>query len=140
VRRESVSSSLVIDASAAVDFLLSRGDEADWVGAIIAGSDALVAPHLIDFEVASAVRRLTLGGTIAARRGAQALDDFPRMRMLRFAGRQLLRRMWDLRGHVDAFDAAYIALAERLRLPLITTDPRLARSSGHRADVVAFSA
>jgi predicted nucleic acid-binding protein len=85
VRRESVSSSLVIDASAAVDFLLSRGDEADWVGAIIAGSDALVAPHLIDF------------------------------------------------------DAAYIALAERLQLPLITTDRRLAGCSGHRADVVAFS-
>lgn len=140
MRRETASSSLVIDASAAVDFLLSKRDEGDWVAALVAGSDGLIAPHLIDFEVASAVRGLTLGGAVPARRGAQALDDFARLRILRYEGKQLLQRMWQLRGHIDVFDAAYVALAERLQLPLITTDRRLARSRGHRAEVIAFGA
>jgi predicted nucleic acid-binding protein len=138
VRSESESSSIVLDASAAVDLLLSRGDEGRWAGALVAGADVVAVPELVDFEIVSAVRGLALGGVIGAKRGAQALDDFGRLRMLRYSGTQLLRRMWELRGHVDAFDAAYIALAEALRLPLITTDQRLARAGGHRAEVVAF--
>jgi len=93
---------------------------------------------LIDYEVASAVRGLALGGQIPPRRGAEALDALARMRMLRFAGRQLLRRVWEIRGQIDAFDAAYVALAERLQLPLITTDQRLGRSRGHGAEILAF--
>jgi predicted nucleic acid-binding protein len=30
-------------------------------------------------------------------------------------------------------------LAEWLELPLVTTDRRLARSGGHRAEIIAFS-
>jgi predicted nucleic acid-binding protein len=37
------------------------------------------------------------------------------------------------------FDAADVAVAERFGLPLVATDERLARSGGHRAEVVAFS-
>ena len=36
---------------------------------------------------------------------------------------------------MTVFDAAYIALAEALDIPLVTTDARLARAPGHRAKV-----
>lgn len=140
MRRGSASSSVVIDASAAVDFLLSQGDEGDWIAAIVAGSHVVAAPYLIDFEVVSALRGLALGGDVGARRGARALEDFGRLRIRRYPGRRLLQRAWELRGHVGAFDAAYVALAEWLGLPLVTTDRRLARSGGHRAEIIAFTA
>jgi len=36
---------------------------------------------------------------------------------------------------VTAYDAAYVALAEFLEVPLITRDARLARSTGHTARI-----
>ena len=47
----------------------------------------------------------------------------------------LSSRIWELRANVTAYDAAYLALAEALRAPLLTTDGRLARAPGHRATV-----
>lgn len=44
----------------------------------------------------------------------------------------LLQRMWQLRGNVTAYDAAYVALAERLDAPLVTSDGKLATASGPR--------
>jgi predicted nucleic acid-binding protein len=40
-----------------------------------------------------------------------------------------------MRGAVTAYDALYLALAEGLRSPLLTTDARLAKAVGHRARV-----
>jgi len=48
----------------------------------------------------------------------------------------LLERMWELRHNFTAYDAAYIALAEALKAPLITCDRAL--TSGHRAEVMVF--
>lgn len=39
---------------------------------------------------------------------------------------------------MTAYDAAYVALAERLGAELVTTDRRLARAHGHRARIKAF--
>ncbi len=44
----------------------------------------------------------------------------------------MLQRMWELRDNVTAYDAAYVALAERLDGPLITCDAKLAAASGTR--------
>ena len=43
-------------------------------------------------------------------------------------------RIWELRD-LTAYDAAYVALAEGLRAPLITCDKRLASAPGIRVDV-----
>ncbi len=42
----------------------------------------------------------------------------------------LLERMWELRDNVTPYDAAYIALAERLDAALVTCDARLASANG----------
>ena len=43
-----------------------------------------------------------------------------------------------LMRNFSAYDAVYVALAEGLRVSLVTTDGRLARAGGHRAKIQAF--
>ena len=43
--------------------------------------------------------------------------------------------MWELRGNLTAYDAAYVALAEVLDIPLLTLDGPLSRAPGHSARV-----
>ena len=66
----------------------------------------------------------------------EALSD---VRVTRYPHGPLVSRIWELRGNLTAYDAAYVALAEALDAPLITTDGRLARASGHRARVELYS-
>ena len=47
----------------------------------------------------------------------------------------LTQRIWALRQNLTAYDAAYVALAEALGVPLLTRDLRLSRSSGHAATI-----
>ena len=49
--------------------------------------------------------------------------------------RPLLPRMWELRGCVSGYDAAYVASAEAYECPLVTADVRLARIGGLRCEV-----
>jgi predicted nucleic acid-binding protein len=120
---------LVVDASACVSFLIGD-DDADWVRERLRGESVLHAPALIDFEVGSALRSLN-----DRRRFVEAAEDLRAMRLVRHPGEPLLPRMWELRGHLTAYDAAYVALAEALEVPLVTLDRRLARAGGHAAAV-----
>jgi predicted nucleic acid-binding protein len=47
----------------------------------------------------------------------------------------LLRRAWELRGNLTAYDACYAALAEAADAPLVTADRRLANAPNLRCDV-----
>ena len=47
----------------------------------------------------------------------------------------LLRRAFELRANVSAYDACYVALAERLDCELITADGRLAAAPGPRCAI-----
>ena len=40
---------------------------------------------------------------------------------------------------MTAYDACFVALAEVLDCPLITCDQRLARASGHHAEIELFA-
>jgi predicted nucleic acid-binding protein len=66
-----------------------------------------------------------------------ALVALARMRLERHRLTGLLGRAWELRHVLTPYDACYVALAERIGRPLVTTDPRLARSPGHRAEIRA---
>jgi predicted nucleic acid-binding protein len=96
------------------------------------------APTLIEVEVLSALRRAALRGTITAEAADVVAARLPHMPLARMPQRPLMPRIWELRGAVTAYDAAYVALAERLDVPLLTCDTRLAGANGHGAEILAF--
>jgi predicted nucleic acid-binding protein len=129
---------LVLDASALVDFLIHRRSRGDWVGEQIAGVAVLHSPHLVDVEVASALRRLVAATSIEESTAERAIRLLPEVRLRRYPVAHLLPRIWSLPATLTAYDAAYVALAEALDLPLVTTDQRLARACGHVAEIRAY--
>jgi len=125
---------IVVDSAALVD-ALTAVDGTDELRAYLAAED-LHAPSLVDFEIVSALRGLTLAGHVSAARAQDLLTDFDDLPIQRWSSADALRRRaFQLRDNVSAYDAAYVALAEALDCPLLTRDARLARSGGHSARI-----
>ncbi len=130
---------IVVDASAAVDYLTPCEPQASWVTDLLLRHEGdLHAPHLLDLEVASAVRRRVSAGVLAASVGGAIVSDLADLGLRRYPHVALLERIWELRRSITPYDAAYIALAEALDCPLVTTDRSLGRARGHRARVEVF--
>jgi predicted nucleic acid-binding protein len=128
---------IVLDASVVVE-LLTNGASADALRRELAKSeDSFLVPHLLDVEVASALRRLVAGRRIDTRRSKEFLAGLAALPAERYSHVPLLSRIWDLRHNFPAYDAAYIALAEATGSVLYTCDEKL--SKGHRARVVVFT-
>jgi predicted nucleic acid-binding protein len=125
---------IVLDASAVVEFLLGS-DLGARVRQRISEDDTLHAPHLLDVEVANAMRRWVLQGRISEPRGRALLDDLLGVPLTRYPHEILLSRMWDLRANASAYDAAYIVLGEILSAPVVTCDARVAGIPGHGAAI-----
>lgn len=58
----------------------------------------------------------------------------------RHAALRLMRRAYELRADVTAYDAAYVALAEHLGWVLLTADSRLSRAPGITCTVEVLTA
>jgi predicted nucleic acid-binding protein len=96
-----------------------------------------IAPHLIDAEVVSGLRRLVAAGDVTEHRALVALAHAASLRLVRFPLLHFIPRVWELRQSVTTSDAFFVALAEEAGVPLLTTDTRLARAHGHRAAIIA---
>ena len=121
---------IVVDASAALSGLLNDGPARRSLA-----TDQLHAPHLIDSEVASGLRRRVAARQVTADNGWAALDTWRRLGLTRYAGYPLLERVWQLRDNLSAYDAGYVALAESLGCPLVTADVRLSQAPGVRCPI-----
>jgi predicted nucleic acid-binding protein len=104
---------------------------------LAARGDALAAPHLLDIEVISAMRRLLGRQTLDSHRGAQILSNLADIPAERYPHTWLLDRIWELRHNFTPYDAVYIALAEQTGAILYTCDAKLCK--GHRARVSLFT-
>ena len=129
---------IVLDSSAAVDWLLQTSAGQSVEKRLYSRSETLHAPQLLDLEVTQVLRRLALQGVISANRANAALSDLLDLRITRYPHLVLLPRIWQLRHNFSAYDAAYIVLAEKLGAALVTRDARLASASGHTAPVELF--
>jgi predicted nucleic acid-binding protein len=129
---------IVLDASAVVDWLLQTPAGEFIEQRIYARDDTLHTVHLLDVEFAQVLRRLVGEGTLSAGRASEAIEDLAALRVTRYAPVLLLGRIWRLRQNLSAYDAAYVALAEELKAPLITRDQRLAAAPGLAAVVEVF--
>ncbi len=133
---------IVLDASAAVDWLLRTPAGQRIEKRIYAPphgpAETLHSVHLLDVEFAQVLRRLVREGRLAPRRAQQAIEDLTALRLTRYAPALLLKRIWQLRQNLIAYDAAYVALAEELKAPLITRDRKIAAAPGHTAAIEVF--
>jgi predicted nucleic acid-binding protein len=119
---------LVVDASAAVEFLLQT-ELGRRVGQVLAPASC-EAPELLDAEVLSVLRRLERDRRLPAARAAEAVEDLEAWPLERVSHRSLLDDAWALRGHVGAYDALYVALARRHGAALVTAAGPLSRAPG----------
>ena len=129
---------IVLDASAALDWLLQTSAGQRIETRIYSQHESLHAPHLLDLEVAEDLRRLVREGAVSTHRADLALEDLLDLRITRYPHFLLMPRIWQLRHNLSAYDAAYVALAERLGARLLRRVSRLASASGHAALVELF--
>jgi predicted nucleic acid-binding protein len=126
---------IVIDASALLELLLGTHRAERIASRALAPAERLHAPHLLDIEVAQALRKLVQLQDITAPRAEQALEDYASLVIDKHPHQDLLARIWQLRDSLTAYDGAYVALAEALDAPLLTCDARLGRAHGHEASL-----
>lgn len=126
---------MVVDASVVVELLLQTADAPRIAGTVLSRGAALHAPQLLDVEVAQVIRRFALRGDISAEHGREAMALLAVMPIARYPHQPLLARIWDLRANLTAYDAAYVALAEGLRCPVVTRDTRLAQAAGVSVEI-----
>ena len=66
--------------------------------------------------------------SLADHRAGEALGDYLDLPIRRHGHQSLLDRILELRANFSAYDATYVALAERMNAGLVTADERLARA------------
>jgi len=129
---------IVLDASAAIDWLLQTTAGRLIENRIYSRGESLHAPHLLDLEVAQVLRRLVRETAVTAQRADQAIQDLLSLRVARYPHFVFLPQIWQLRNNLSAYDAAYVALTEKLGATLITRDARLASASARGVMVEVF--
>lgn len=123
---------IVVDASVLSNAVGDDGEAGRRARELLRDHRELAVPDLVDVETVAVLRRRWLAGTVTDKRFEQAVEDLVDVPLARFPTLGLLRRAFELRANVTAYDACYVALAEALDWPLCTADRRLAHASGPR--------
>jgi predicted nucleic acid-binding protein len=129
---------IVLDASAAIDWLLQTAVGQQIEKRIYSRGESLHAPHLLDLEVAQVLRRLVREAAVSAPRADQAILDLLDLRITRYPHFVFLPRIWRLKHNFSAYDAAYLALAEKLDATLLTRDSRLSSAFARSVKIELF--
>ncbi len=130
---------IVLDASVASFALLDEGGLGDRCRAAMRADSRWIIPEHWLVEVLSVIRGNLLGGKIAPDHAADAVEAAARMDPVVVRTRVLAARIWELRGNLTTYDAAYVAAAEQYRCALVTADGRLARATGIQCTINLIS-
>ncbi|MBB2891103.1 PIN domain-containing protein [Flexivirga oryzae] len=120
----------VVDASVLAAFYAVDDSRRARIAERLSIGDTLFAPAHLDVEIVSALRGMALGIPELDRIVPEALAHLARFPIRRMPLSPLLNRAWELRDNLTVYDAAYVALAERLNAVLVTCDAKLANASG----------
>lgn len=125
---------LVVDASVLTPVVADAGSDGQQFRERLRG-ETVAGPDLLRVEVASVLRRHASTGNLTAEQADAAIDDLLGFPVTVYPTASLLRRVWELRANVTAYDGCYVALAEAIGSPLLTADRRLASAPGTRCRV-----
>jgi predicted nucleic acid-binding protein len=131
--RAAASFVIVVDSSAVIALLLGK----PGAGPVEIDSDRH-APEICELEVVSFLGKEIRARRLSVERAAEALADYLALRIRIHGHRALLPRCLTLASNFTAYDASYVALAERLRVPFVTLDFRLRRAVERHARAVAL--
>jgi predicted nucleic acid-binding protein len=114
---------IVLDASALVDVVTEHRNALAVVEHL---EQPLIAPGHQQAEVLSAIARLVRADELSAEEARQALITVSDLEqeVVMASGRHLQRAL-ELQDRIRVLDGLYVALAEQLGVPLLTTDARL---------------
>lgn len=126
---------IVVDASILANALGDDEDDGDAARGELRAAGDLAAPDLVDVETVAVLRKRWLAGTVSEDRFDAAVTDLQRWDFERVPTLRLVRRAYELRANVTAYDATYVALAEALDCELLTADQRLAGATGPRCSI-----
>lgn len=124
--RSAPPSPIAIDASALVELLLQTTAGRRIAGVVLGRQ--LVAPDIVNAEVAQGLRGLERAGKVSRERAAKAIARLAHSPVVRVPTTGLLAEVWSLRFNLSAYDACYVALARMLECPLLTADAPLKRA------------
>ena len=130
----------VLDASVVVELVLGTRIGARIRERLHDPMISLHGPELLDLEVLNVLRRYVRAGTVAADRAEAAVRRLDELDLQRHRHGPMLPRIWSWRANLTAYDAAYVALAEVVDCPLLTTDARLSKAPGLPVSVELFDA
>ncbi len=126
---------IVVDASVLANVIGDDGADGRRARAEIRMAGQVAAPDLVDVEAVAVLRKRWLAGTISDRRFEEAIADLAQLGISRYPTLPLMRRAFELRANITAYDASYVALAELLGCELLIGDSRLASASGPRCAI-----
>jgi predicted nucleic acid-binding protein len=121
---------IVVDASVLSNAIADDGADGRRARGELRAAGELAAPDLVDVETIAVLRKRWLAGSISDQRFAVAIEDLQDLELDRYPALPLMRRAYELRANVTAYDAAYVALAEVLDCELLTGDRRLSTAPG----------
>ena len=128
----------VLDASVVVELVLGTEIGTHVRRRLSDPQISLHSPELVDLEVLNVLRRYVNVGAAEPARAAAALCRLNELDLQRHRHGPMRERIWAWRANLSAYDAAYVALAEFMDAPLLTTDGRLARAPGLWIPVEVF--
>jgi predicted nucleic acid-binding protein len=121
---------IVLDASALTEMLSGEGEIGEWVLAEMESSDGCLVAEHTRIEVVHAIRGKLLGRKMTETRAKDSIDLLGILELETVPTQHVIGRVWELRSNITAYDAAYVAIAEQNRCPLVTTDLKLVGATG----------
>lgn len=129
---------IVADASVIANAIGDDADDGRRARDQLRAAGELAAPDLVDVvdvETIAALRKRWLAGGLSDQRFATAIGDLEEIELDRYPALLLMRRAYELRANVSAYNATYVALAETLACELLTADRKLSNAPGPRCPI-----